>query len=106
MTHDTFLTAARALVDAVGDEVSYNGETIRAVFGAGYRSVASGDVRLASKLVELDTVVLADLPAGSLAAEDPPVPGDLVGIDGKEYEVATVRPDVERVSAKLMLKAC
>lgn len=104
MSQEYFDAAAAAYVNSVGDEVEFEGETIRAVFGHGFVSVSSGDVRIGSRRPELE-VRLADLPDGTEAKKDPPLGGDQVTIRGTAFEVATVRPDVEGVSAVLVLKA-
>lgn len=96
MIRDTFNFAMDAVVQALGDEVTYNGAKVRAVFGSDFAAVQSGDVRLSSRRPEI-AVRLDDLPAE-------PVPGDVVVVRGVSYTVATVRPDVEDVSATLVLK--
>lgn len=96
MIRDTFDFAVSAIGNALGDEVTYNGATVRAVFGSDFAAVQSGDVRLSSRRPEI-SVRLDDLPAE-------PESGDEVVVRGVSYTVATVRPDVEDVSATLVLK--
>lgn len=96
MIRDTFDFAAAAVAHALGEEVLYNGRPIMVVFGAGFTLVESGEVRLSSSRPEI-SVRLDDLVAA-------PVAGDRVEVRGVEYDVATVRPDTENVSATLTLK--
>lgn len=103
MSQDYFDLAAQAYVDAVGDEVTYNGEQIHAVFGSGWVSVESGDVRISSRRPEI-YIRLADLPDGAAAGLTPGEPGDEVEIRGRLFEVATVKPDAEEVGVDLVLK--
>ena len=103
MTQEVFDAAAGAYVHAVGDEVTYEGLPVRAVFGSGWVSVGSGDVRVSSKRPEL-YVAFADLPPGAAAALDPAEHGDCVTVREKEFKVVAVRPDVENVGAMLVLK--
>ncbi len=104
MSQDYFDVAAQAYVDSVGDEVTYNGEEMRAVFGSGWVSVQSGDVRISSRRPEI-YVRLADLPDGAAAGQTPEgQPGDEVEIRGRTFEVVTVKPDAEEVGVDLVLK--
>lgn len=96
MIRGTFDFAAAQIGRALGEDVTYNGETVRAVFGSEFAAVQSGDVRLSSRRPEI-MVRLDDLPAN-------PVAGDKVVVRGVEYSVATIRPDTEDVSATLVLK--
>lgn len=93
---DTFDFAAGEIARVLGEEISYNGATVPAVFGSGFVRTESGEIRITSRRPEI-MVRLADLP-------DAPVEKDLAVIRGQTYEVATVRPDVEDVSATLVLK--
>lgn len=96
MIRDTFDFAAAQIVGAFGDEVVYEGATIGAVYGAGFTRLQSGEVRVASRRLEVD-VRLGDLPCR-------PKQGDRVTVRGQECEVASVQPGVEDVTATLVLK--
>jgi len=93
---DTFDFAASAINQALGDEVEYNGKRVMAVYGNEFAAVLSGEVRVSSRRPEI-TVRLDDL-------DTPPKQGDRVVVRGLTFEVATVRYDVEDVTATLMLK--
>lgn len=94
---DAYDFAAGEIARVLGEEVTYQGATVPAVFGSGFQRVQSGEIRISSRRPEI-MVRLADLAA-------PPLEKDLAVIRGQTYEVATVRPDVEDVSATLVLKA-
>lgn len=94
---DAFDFAAGEIARVLGEDITYNGATVPAVFGSGFVRTESGEIRISSRRPEL-MVRLADLVA-------PPLEKDLVVVRGRSYEVATVRPDVEDVSATLVLKA-
>lgn len=96
MIRDTFDFAAKQVIHALGDEVEYQGRRISAVYGAGFTRLQSGEVRLSSRRLEI-SVRLDDLPA-------PPRQGDSVIVRGQSCTVAQVEPDVEDVSATLVLK--
>lgn len=96
MIRDTFDFAAEAVGHALGEDVEYNGRQVRAVFGSEFALVASGEVRLSSRRPEI-VVRLDELLAS-------PVAGDSVEVRGVKYDVATIRPDTEGVSATLVLK--
>lgn len=96
MIRDTFDFAIAQIVDALGDEVEYEGIRIMAVYGAGFTRVQSGEVRLSSRQLEI-AVRLDDLPRR-------PEQGDRVVVRGQVCTVAQVKPDVEDVSATLVLK--
>lgn len=96
MIRDTFDFAAEQVIHALGDVVDYEGRTISAVYGAGFTRLQSGEVRLSSRRLEL-SVRLDDLPR-------PPEQGDRVEVRGITCTVAEVRPDIEDVSATLVLK--
>lgn len=97
MIRDTWDFAAAAVNHALGDEVIYNGVLVRAVYGDGFTAVQGGQtVRVSSTRPEI-MVRLDEL--GCTPAE-----GDSVIVRDIEYVVATVRQDIEAVSATLALK--
>lgn len=106
MIRDTFDFAQEAIVQAFGDEVTYrvdgepdSGVAISAVFGSGFERVQSGEIRVAARNPEI-SVRLDELAALGFA----PSKGDELDVRGTSFEVATVQPDVEGVSATLRLK--
>lgn len=102
---DTFDFAVDALVQAHGEAIVYNNEPMRAVFGSEFTAVQSGDVRLSTRRPEI-MVRLADMPNPHGLFPTPlPKPGDVVVVRERPFSVVTVRPDIEDVSAILVLKA-
>lgn len=93
---DAFDFAAESVVRALGEEVTYEGATIEAVYGRGFNRVDGGDIRVSSARPEL-MVRLADLSTA-------PAAGDAVTVRGMDFTVATPKIDVEGVSATLVLK--
>ncbi len=96
MIRGTFDFAAGAINGALGDDVTYEGVPIKAVYGAEFAAVLSGNLRMSSQRAEI-SVRLSDLAAA-------PAPDDSVTVRGVDYTVATVKPDAENVSATLVLK--
>lgn len=96
MIRDTWDFAAEAVIHALGDEVLYEGVPVTAVYGAGFAAVDGGEVRVSSRRCEI-TVRFEELPKA-------PEEDDLVTVRGLDFKVATVKPDVEDVSATLVLK--
>ena len=96
MIRDTWDFAAEAVSHALGDEITYAGVPVMAVYGAGFASVDGGEVRVSSRRCEI-TVRVDALP--KVAEEDDPVI-----VRGTEFRVATVKPDVEDVTVTLVLK--
>lgn len=103
MIDEAFVDAEDAYVSAAGVEITYAGATIRAVFGAGFISVQSGDVRVGSRRPEVH-VARADLPDWANALLDPPEGGDELRIADEFYEVVTVKPTTEGTGFDLVLK--
>lgn len=103
MIEDTYDFAADAIAQALGEDVLYGGlYTIRAVFGAGFQRVQSGSVRISSTRPEI-SVRLNDLSEAQPGME--PEEGHAVEVRGRPFEVVTVQPDMEGVTATLVLKA-
>ncbi|HSH45106.1 MAG TPA: hypothetical protein VK966_04590 [Longimicrobiales bacterium] len=96
MIRETYDFAVDAIVNAMGDEVSYLGTTVPAVYGSGFSRVQSGDVRVSSRRPEI-MARLDDLPTA-------PEQGHEVAVRDQMFEVASVQPDVEGVSVTLVLK--
>lgn len=107
---DTFAFASQAICHALGVQVIYSGSaghgTVSAVLGAGFESVESGDVRVASRRLEIQ-VTAADLGitatdgdtwnSGTVQFLEGPLAGEILN-------VAKAKPDIEGVSVTLLLK--
>lgn len=103
---DTFDFAVEAIAHALGVSVTYTRDgfapvTVEAVAGDGFERVQSGPVRIGSSRPEV-MIRLADFPDFPMTPAD--ARGDSVVVDGVTHEVASLRPDVEGVSATLVLK--
>lgn len=96
MIRDTFDFAAEAVEQALGDDIVYAGVTVKAVYGAGFTEAENGGVKVSSRKCEV-TVRYDALPK-------PPAEGIPVRVRGLDFKVATVKPDVEDVTATLILK--
>ncbi len=102
LIRDTFGFAAEAVEQTMGEDVVYEGEVVRAVFGSGFTATQSGEIRVSSRTPEI-SIRKAAL-AGVLGGQREPSKGHMVKIRDEDYEVSTVMPDAEGVTFTLRLK--